>query len=371
MSQIDQQEIRGGLDYKELEQLGLSPEKILDFSTNTHSYGPSPLVRQSLEKVSIDRYPDRDCLELRRAFLTYEFPDTSLSFDSLLCGNGVVELIWAIARALLSSGSKAAILGPTFGEYALASRVNGAQVVEYQAAAARKFHLDLTEVISWLHAEQPTILWLCNPNNPTGTWLNQEAISKLSDACAHIGTTLIVDEAYWHFLTPQESFSAVNLIHEEGGDLVQKDSIIVLRCTSKMYALAGLRLGCAIASVSAIARIRRQLPFWNVNSFAQAAGITALTDRTHYSETLKELTTQRHEFFHAISSLDLSILPSRTHFFLIDVGDAHVVRQQLLKRHLLVRDCSSFGMPTYIRVATRQRNEWQQLLSALQEVVVS
>jgi histidinol-phosphate/aromatic aminotransferase/cobyric acid decarboxylase-like protein len=178
-----------------------------------------------------------------------------------------------------------------------------------------------------------------------------------------MGTGLVIDEAYWHFLMPREPFSAVSLLASN-----QTTSLIVLRSLTKTYALAGLRLGYAIASASLIARIRQQLPSWNVNSFAQAAGIAALADRMYCNKMLAELLVQCREFFQALHTLNTSIIPSRTHFCLIDVGDAHKVRQQLLNRRLQVRDCTSFGLPTYIRVATRQRDDWQQLLSALQEV---
>jgi histidinol-phosphate aminotransferase len=413
MEQIVPQVVHGALDYEELERLGFFPEEILDFSVNTNPYGPSPLIRQVLAQAAIDRYPDRECLELRRTLLAYEYGDTPIALDSILCGNGTAELIWAIARTLLQPRSKAAILGPTFGEYAIASRATGAQVVEYRTRAETQFHLDPAELIAWLQAEQPTLLWLCNPNNPTGIWLNQQAMFQIADACTDIGTALIVDEAYWHFLTPRESFSAITLLdtrratghHRRDSGLplsvptplsavrspqpeesaVRKSlpwsvplytcpvpttaPLIVLRSLTKTHALAGLRLGYAVASAPVITRIRQQLPSWSVNSFAQTAGIAALADRAHRNRTLAKLAVQRYEFFHALCNLNLPVIPSRTHFCLIDVGDAHRVRQQLLNRRLLVRSCTSFGLPTYIRVATRQRDDWQQLVSALEEVV--
>lgn len=361
---MDDQIIHGAIDYRELRRLGLSAEELLDFSVNANPYGPSPLVREALARVAIDRYPDRECLDLRHALLTYELYDASLEFDALLCGNGSTELIWAIARTWLQAGSKAAIIGPTFGEYVAASRASGAQIVEYRASAAMQFRLDLAEVITWLRMQHPTLLWLCNPNNPTGMWLDRQAMSMLADTCADLETVLVIDEAYWHFLTPRESFSAVDLLKR-----THILPLIVLRSLTKVYALAGLRLGYAISSPAAITRIGQQLPSWNVNSFAQAAGIAALTDQTDCSKKLAELAVQRHNFFHALHTLNTPIMPSRTHFCLINVGNAHTVRQQLLTKRLLVRDCTSFGLTTYIRVATRRREDWQLLHSALQEIL--
>jgi histidinol-phosphate aminotransferase len=364
MEQVNEQVVHGALDYGELERLGLNPGDIRDFSVNTNPYGPSPLVRQAIAQAAIDRYPDRKCLQLRRTILAYEPGMASLPLDSILCGNGTAELIWAIARAFLQPGRKAAIVGPTFGEYGAASRATGATVVEYPARAADQFHLDLAEVSAWIQAECPAVLWLCNPNNPTGMWLDRQELLHLAETCTRTGALLVIDEAYWRFLVPQEVFSAVQLLGQPGGA-----HLLILRSLTKDYALAGVRLGYAVAAGDVIARLHAYLPPWNVSSLAQAAGIAAVMDRAHLTRTLDELTRERHAFFSSLHDLGVRIVPSRTHFCLIEVGDAHAIRQRLLSRHILVRDCTSFRLPEYMRVATRQRSEWQQLLRSLQEVL--
>src|SRR5690348_2419147 len=122
--------IHGAIDYGELARLGLHPSEILDFSVNSNPYGPSPMVREALAQVAIDRYPDRACLQLRRTILEYELVDLDVPFSSLLCGNGTSELIWAVARAFLAPGKKAFIVSPTFGEYRAASLAAGAHMSE-------------------------------------------------------------------------------------------------------------------------------------------------------------------------------------------------------------------------------------------------
>ncbi len=364
MEQVNEQVVHGALNYGELERLGLDPRDIRDFSVNTNPYGPSPLVRQAIAQVAIDRYPDRECLQLRRTILAYEPGTASLPLDSILCGNGTAELIWAIARAFLQSDRKAAIVGPTFGEYRAASRAAGATVVEYPARAADQFHLDQAEVSAWIQAERPVVLWLCNPNNPTGIWLDRQGLLRLAEACTRTGALLVIDEAYWRFLVPPEAFSAVQLLGQLDGA-----HLLVLRSLTKDYALAGVRLGYAVAAGDVIARLSAYLPSWNVSALAQAAGIAAMMDRTHLTQSIDDLAKERHAFFSALHDLRARIVPSRTHFCLIEVGDAHAIRQRLLSRHILVRDCTSFGLPEYIRVATRQKSEWQQFVRALQEVL--
>jgi histidinol-phosphate aminotransferase len=355
--------VHGALDYGELERLGLDPSQVLDFSVNANPYGPSPHVREAVANAAIDRYPDRECLELRRAILAYELAETKLPLLSIVCGNGTNELIWAIARAYLKPGLKAAILGPTFGEYRVACLGTGATVAEFHAQATVCFQPDSGAIAAWIRREQPSLVWLCNPNNPTGTWLDQHHFQSVVEACRRVGAMFVVDEAYWHFVFPHETYSAV-----ESVSATSSSQVIVLRSLTKDFALAGLRLGYAVASPDVAELLSTQLPSWNVNGMAQVAGIAALADRTHLKTTLDTLTIERHAFFCALRHIGLNVVPSRTHFCLVDVGDAHFVRQQLLIRKLLVRDCTSFALPQFIRVATRPTSEWQQLLLALQEI---
>jgi histidinol-phosphate/aromatic aminotransferase/cobyric acid decarboxylase-like protein len=145
--------------------------------------------------------------------------------------------------------------------------------------------------------------------------------------------------------------------------------LLVLRSLTKDFALAGLRLGYAFGAQSVVDRLRAQIPAWNVSGVAQAAGCAALTDRLHLKTTLAQLAQERRAFFEALRQIGCTVIPSRTHFCLLRVGEARRVRQQLLARKLLVRDCTSFGLPQFIRVATRPASEWQQLLQALKEVL--
>ncbi len=356
--------VHGALDYGELECLGLHPRDVLDFSVNANPYGLSPRVREAVAKAAIDRYPDRECQELRRAILDYELASRDLPLGSIVCGNGTTELIWAIARTYLKPGLKAGILGPTFSEYRVACLAAGATVVEFQAQASVCFQLDMAAVAAWVSLEQPSLVWLCNPNNPTGTWLDRHHVQLVTEACQMVGAMFVIDEAYWRFVFPHEAYSAVELL-----GATRRQQVIVLRSLTKDFALAGLRLGYAIVTPEVTEMLSAQLPSWNVNAVAQAAGIAALTDRAHLKTTLDHLAIERHAFFQALRDIGLHVIPSRTHFCLVEVGDAHHVRQQLLTRKILVRDGTSFGLPQFVRVATRPLGDWQQLLLALQEIV--
>src|SRR4029453_7153429 len=149
---------------------------------------------------------------------------------------------------------------------------------------------------------------------------------------------------------------------------VPLSNMLVLRSMTKAYALAGVRLGYAISSPDILDALPRARPPWSVNALAQAAGIAALQDTTHLTHTLEHIAQAKHDFVAGLSALGLTPVPSTTHFFLIRVGNGAGCRQALLQRGLLVRDCASFGLPEYIRVATRRPEENARLLTALEEL---
>ncbi len=354
--------VHGGIDPSELARFGLTGETVCDFSVNSNPFGPSPRVVAAMRSVDLSRYPDRACAALRAAICNVELAGWAVALDEVLCGNGAAELVWAITRARLVPDARGAIIGPTFGEYVAACAAAGVTVSEYQASAAAAYRPDVIAVRAWLVAMQPAIVWLCNPNNPTGHWLPEVAVREIAATCAGIGAWLVVDEAYWRFLVPAEPFSAVGLVHE------LPDTVVVLRSLTKDYALAGLRLGYLVAAPAMIARIAAQLPSWNVSGPAQAAGIAAMNDETFLADSLARLHGERAAFFTALGDAGFSMVPSRTHYCLVDVGDGAAVRATLLPRGLLVRDCASFGLPRYIRVATRPEREWRRLVAALEDV---
>jgi histidinol-phosphate aminotransferase len=354
--------VHGGIDYAEFEHLGIEPGSVIDFSVNSNPYGPSPTVRAALQGIDIAHYPDRHCLALRRAIRAHELDDTECALDTILCGNGAAELIWAIARALLQPGDKAAIIGPTFGEYAAASTAAGATVTEYRSPQGASGYVpNRIEVVAWLRDQRPALVWLCNPNNPTGHWLNRDELLRIAEACRQIGARLVIDEAYWRFLIPPEPFSSVRLICD-----AEMPEIVVLRSLTKDFALAGLRLGYLVATAEMNRRIAAQLPSWNVSTAAQAAGVAAIEDRAHLARTLAMLMAEREPFFAALEASGFVVVPSRTHFCLVDVGDAPGIRRRLLAEGLVVRDCTSFGLPRAIRVATRPEGDWWRLIRALE-----
>jgi L-threonine-O-3-phosphate decarboxylase len=338
----------GAPDYAELERLGLDPEAILDFSVNSNPYGPSPAVREAVARVPLDRYPDREALALRRALAErLDVPPARI-----VAGNGTAELIWLVALAFLQPKDRVLVAGPTFGEYHRAAALMEAQVQTWIAGPEQEFVADPEEVEQRLQETRPRMVFVCNPNNPTGTVLLPEVMAAW--AYAHPGTLFVIDEAYLAFAPGLQSVLNVGA-----------DNMLALRSMTKDYALAGLRLGYAVGHVPIIAALSRVRPPWNVNALAQAAGLAALGDEAHRQHSLRALAQSKEKLVAGLAELDLPPLPSATHFFLVHVGDGATFRRTLLRQGILVRDCASFGLPHYVRIATRRPEENARLLEAI------
>jgi len=341
--------VHGALDFAELEAHGVAPESVIDFSVNNNPYGPSPQVREALHSVAIERYPDREALALRRHLAQH----LGVSIDQLIVANGSMELLWFVALTYLRPGDPVLILEPTFGEYERVVQFMGAERHTYTTRPETHFVVDQAALRERLQHLQPRLTFICNPNNPTGTLLPVDCIADW--AARHPDTLFVVDEAYLPFV-PGPSPSMINHV---------SSNILVLHSMTKAHALAGMRLGYAVGTTDVIAALGKVRPTWNVNAMAQAAGIVALDDVSHLTQTLAQVSEDKAALVANLEALGLAPLPSVTHFFLCEVGGARLLRQSLLQRGILVRDCASFGLPNYIRIASRRPSENAQLIRAL------
>jgi histidinol-phosphate aminotransferase len=352
--------IHGGPDYAELAALGLSPDEVIDFSANANPYGPSPQVRAALARVPLDRYPDAQAIALRERLAQVH----GLTPDHIIVGNGTAELIWLLGMAYLQRGDPVVIIGPTFGEYRAAAGLMGAEVIEYRAPAA-DFRPDVAAIETLIERQQPRLTFLCNPNNPTGVYLTREAVEALAAACGE--GLLVVDEAYRAFVAgPWPSEPLVG----RGPDLSPvAGNVLLLRSMTKDHALAGLRLGYALASPEVVTTLKKVQPSWSVNAAAQAAGLAALSDTDYLRETLPQIAEAKAYLMEELTRLGLQVVPSAANFLLVEVGDGRALRRKLLSHGLMVRDCASFGLPEYVRIAARRMGECRRLVETLHQLL--
>ncbi len=201
------------------------------------------------------------------------------------------------------------------------------------------------------------MIFLCNPNNPTGTFLSRAQVARLLGGCP--GALLVLDESFISFVA--DAWAA--------RDLLEAGNLVVLRSLTKDYALTGLRIGYALAAPDVIAALLKVQPPWSVNGLAQAAALAALQDSTHLRIIRwPSLAHAKAGFVEQLAQLGFAPLPSRVHYFLLPVRSAKQHAQHLLERRILVRDCSSFGLPTFLRIAAQMPEANQRLVAALMEV---
>ena len=224
--------VHGGTNIAELRSLGLRPEDVLDFSASINPLGAPRSVLSAMNGVDLAAYPDTECTALRESLADR----LDVSPKEILVGNGSTELIHLTARAYLHSGTTAAIFTPTFGEFKAACAMQSARIIGITANEADHFSWDIEKAVRTIAEQSLTLVFLCNPNNPTGCYLGEEDVRRIASAMPK-GSLLLLDEAYLPFVDSQwDSLPLLDL-----------GNVALLRSMTKDYALTALRLGYMLA----------------------------------------------------------------------------------------------------------------------------
>ena len=327
----------------------------LDCSSNVNPLGPPGRAVMAIEKSAralAPVYPDPECGNLKKAIARH----AGVRVSQLAVGNGAVEIIYWFAR--LYAKKRAVVPAPTFCEYELAAQKADAEVTHVPLV---NFKLDADAVIR--SAKGADVVFLCNPNNPTGLLSTDEAkwIIEEIDGSAKI----LLDECFIELVDRPDANTLVNMVNKH-------DNLVVLRSLTKSFGMAGLRVGYSVSSPQVADRLSSQKVPWNVNGLAQAAGVAALDDTEHLQRA-RALVKKERAFLHDRISKMKSLVPlaSDSNYFLVRLknGDSARFRDQLLKKTgVLVRDCSTFAEigSQYIRIAVRTRKENMLLVKALE-----
>ena len=338
---------------------GRAGRNILDFSANISPLGLPRGVLEAIrsEAYHFDVYPDPLCRELRGALEKHHHT----SKDRILCGNGAADVIYRIVQ--WRKPKKALVLSPTFSEYEKALGEAGTAVERY-ALGYPTFRAD--ERILPLIAARPDIVFLCNPNNPTGLVLPRELIKKIIQACGENKALLVIDECFNEFLDDPEAHSAIGL-------LACSQGLIILKAFTKLYAMAGFRLGYALCGSPEDAEgITATGQTWSVSAIAQTAGLAALKE-TAYVEELRQLVrTERAVMKTGLAALGLEVLGGEANYLFFKVPpasgfDPASLFQSLLDKGILIRSCANYpGLDnSFYRIAIRKPGENRTLLDTL------
>lgn len=327
----------------------------LDFSANVSPLGVPEGVAEAFREAAreIDRYPDPRCTALCAAIAEKE----QVPPDFVLCGNGAADLIW---RAVFAAKPRRALVtAPCFGEYEAALEASGCETLRLPL---REPFMVTGEIADLIYHNLDLII-LCNPNNPTGRTIAPALLQQIVRRCGETGTRLLLDECFLDFLIDPSA-------HTLKPCLEDFPWLVILRAFTKLYGMAGARLGYVLGSDRAfLEAMRRAGPPWGVSALAQAAGLAALEDDDYVNCLRALIAAERPRLFAALRDLGLRVIPGEANFLLFQ--SAVPLDAALRKRGILIRNCGSFtGLDeSWYRTAVRTPEDNDRLLEALREIL--
>lgn len=337
-------------------ELGL--RDVLKLASNENPLGPSPEALKAIEGVlgRLHYYPDGNCHYLREA-LARKFGFTPAE---VVVGNGTDELITLLALAYIGPGDEAVMVSPTFSEYEFALRLMGG-IPRPVPLVGENFDYDpgaLSEAIN----ERTRLIFICSPNNPTGSLISSEQLESFMNDLPP-GILVVLDHAYIEYVSGGD--------HPDGFDYIRQGRpLLVLRTFSKIYGLAGLRVGYGLAPAGVIADLNRVRQPFNVNLAAQVAAAAALEDRDHLERSLALVEKGRRQLAEGFGKMGLRAVPGEGNFLFVDTGtDSRKVFKALLQRGMIIRSGDIFGFPSYIRVTCGTGEQNESLLETLAAVL--
>lgn len=336
---------------------GKDTSQIIDFSANINPLGPPAWLRQNISSAisGLIHYPDPDSSEFRQAVAGRY----NCSFDETLVGNGSTELIYMVPRVM--ARKKAIIAAPSYADYATACAQAGMEIHYLLTKPENDFRLDVSWLDDIMHGDE--LVFLGNPNNPTGTGLDRGAILDL--ALKYPDSLFVIDEAFCDLSSGISSFTGNRL-----------PNIIIVISLTKTFATPGIRLGCGIADASVVSRIEQFQPPWTVNTLAQRIGARALTDRDYVRRSVELVEEERAFLLSNLREIGgLFAFPSCANFILLRILEkdmtSSLLAERSLERCIAIRNCSNFhGLDSsFVRIAVRTRDENMRLVETLRRIL--
>lgn len=336
-------------------ELGLDAADIIKLASNENPLGPSPAAVAAMERViqSLHLYPDGNAFYLKQKLAA----KLDLTTANLILGNGSNEIIEFIGHALMTSGSEVVVSEYCFAVYPIVTKLFGASLVTVPAV---NFGHDIPAMLRAI-TPKTRVIFVANPNNPTGTLIPTADIERLIRE-APSNVLIAMDEAYLEFL--DEPFDLLPMIRSG-----QVPNLLLMRTFSKIYGLAGLRLGYGIGHPDLIAALEKIRQPFNINSLIQAGAIAALDDEEHISGTRQNNAEGLRLYENAFRELKLTFVPSSANFILVRVGDGQKVFAELQKLGVIVRPMAGYQLPEWIRISIGSPAENQRCLAALRQAL--
>ncbi|AEH61246.1 aminotransferase class I and II [Methanosalsum zhilinae DSM 4017] len=364
--------VHGGLVRKNAQKHGIGESEILDFSASLNPLGTpfeycgnefnmDEMLKQALEKIH--HYPDNRYLEFRKAASRFLI-ESDTTYENIVPGNGSSEIIRLVAESVLYHGDRVIIPEPTFSEYEIQCRIFGAEIINT--------HQDDIFSISDEILEDARIIFVCNPNNPTGKLISRNKLEKLAERCEQKKTLLFIDEAFSELSDPRQSM--VNVA-------IENDYVFVLRSLTKSFAIPGIRMGFGVATQRMAEGLNNSRLSWNLGSVPDTVATELLNmdsgyNNSYFIRSRQLIEEERNYLIERLSNVrGFKPLDSSVNYILVDIEDflmdSSELSRRLASRGILIRDCSSFRElgNSYIRIAVRPREENEKLIQAIGDVL--
>lgn len=325
-------------------------------ASNENPLGPSPKALEAIRQTAfkLHRYPNGGSYDLCQRLANR----LNITCENIVLGNGSDDLIAMLARVMLQPGDEAIIPQPAFLYYEIAIQSSGAVPV---GVPLKDLQTDLNGMLNRI-GPKTRLIFVNNPHNPTGSLISKEALDGFV-AALPMNIVLVIDEAYIEFVRAANCPNSLDYLHSD-------KTVVGLRTFSKVYGLAGLRIGYGLMPSYLSQLLHRVRQPFNVNTLAQAAAIAALDDRDFLEHTLQLVSEEMAFIYQALDGIGLKYHKSQANFILIQVNkNADVVFEDLLKKGVIVRSMTSYGYPDCIRVNVGLHQENVRLLKALEEVI--
>ncbi|MEG2639632.1 MAG: histidinol-phosphate transaminase [Clostridiales bacterium] len=332
-------------------------ENMVDFSANINPLGiPQSIVLAATKGATLSaQYPDVECRELKKSLAIAE----DIKSENIACGNGAADLIFSLVLA--TKPKKAIMLAPTFYEYEQALRAIDCEIIYHQLTETNNFELknDYLNILD----ESVDIIFICNPNNPTGLLVDKDFLAKVLEKCEKNNILFVLDECFNDFLDYPTEYSMKDFIPKS-------KNLFILKAFTKLYAMAGLRLGYGFSSNQELmAKIKEVTQPWNVSTPAQHCGIAALKETEYVAKARKIVKEERDYLQKSLESLGLTLYNSMANYIFFkgpeNLGDK-------TKEHgFMIRDCSNYHGLTngFYRIAVRDHNENTGLIAVLEKIL--
>lgn len=334
-------------------EMGIPVEKIVKLASNENPLGMSPKARKAVEAAisGIERYPDQFDLIAKVA------ERCGVSSNQIVLGNGSNDVLDLIARVFLAPGRSAVFAQHAFAVYPLATLSTGAELI---STPAKNYGHDLNAMRAAIRPNT-RIVWIANPNNPTGNFLPYPEVRAFLELVPK-DVVVVLDEAYNEYIPPAERVDTATWIKDF-------PNLVVCRTFSKIFGLAGLRVGYALASTEVADLMNRIRQPFNVNNLAIAAAVAALDDHLFVADSYELNRRGMEQIIAGLKRFGLEHIPSHGNFVTFRAGDAAAVNQKLLKQGVIVRPIGGYGLPEWLRVTIGTEPENARFLEALEKAL--